>query len=103
MSMLPIDTSITLQRTVDLTRMPSGETLARPEMLQDEFAERFNREIRQQEQQINQSNKTEENLVNKDGRGNSGYDSKKKKKDNKNAKPSSDITKTGGSLFDISI
>jgi hypothetical protein len=103
MSMLPIDMSITVQRTAEVNRLPTGEAAARPEMAQDEFAERFNREVRQQEQQINQSNKTEENLVNRDGRGNNSYNGQKKKKNTKDTKQQPGKAKNSGSLFDISI
>ena len=104
MSMLPIDLSITLQRTTELARQP-GET-ARPEMAQDQFAERFNREVRQNEQQVTQTNRAEENIVNRDGRGNSGganLRQKKKNDEKKDKKPCTNTIGSGGSLLDISI
>jgi hypothetical protein len=106
MSMLPIDMSITVQRTVDMPRTPTGEATARPELAQDEFADRFSREVKQQQEQVNQSAKSsEESTINRDGRGNSGFASGKRKneKEKKGHKQEPQKAGSNGSLFDVSI
>jgi hypothetical protein len=104
-SILPIDMSITVQRTVEINRMPTGEAAARPEMSQDEFAKRLSEEARQQGQQVNTTNKTEENFINRDGRGSGGYAAGKRKKGNekKGSGTKPNKTSSNGSLFDVSI
>ena len=104
MALRPIDMTITIQNASEATR--AGHTDAgRPETVQQQFAEKLQREVQHDDQQVLQTNKTEDNRVDRDGRGNAGGGSSKKKKkpsSNQGTKQSS-ATSGGKSMFDVSV
>jgi len=102
--MLPIDVSITVQRTADMARTQTGEHV-RNEAAQQQFAESLHREVHEQDQRIINTNRSERNDVNPDARGQGGYAKRKAKAPAKAAgsqaakpKPASD-----GAMFDVSV
>ncbi len=102
MSIRPLDLTLTIQRTPEVNRNQTNEGI-RQEVLGQQTADTIKREVQTQDQTVMQANKTEENTVNRDGRGNSGYGGSgggkgKKGKKEESAKP----VKYGGSL-DVSI
>lgn len=103
MSLRPIDMTITLQRAPEINRNQTGENV-RPEVAQQQFADKINREVHLQDQHITQTNKTEDGKVDRDGRGNDGGGSasNRKKREKKEDHPSKPST-TSSSMFDISI
>lgn len=101
MSIRPLDMTITVQRTTEINREQTGEH-ARPEVQQQHAEDKMTRDVQRQEQQVVQTNKTEEGKVDRDGRGNSGGESKKKKRTpREEAKKSA--AKANESMFDVSI
>jgi len=99
----PIDMTITIQNAADANRAGSNEH-ARPETVQQQFAERLQKEFQLNDQHVMQTNKTEENRVDRDGRGNGGGGpgGKRGGKDKKDARAPRQIT-GGGSMLDISV
>ncbi|MCL2664422.1 MAG: hypothetical protein FWE82_02305 [Defluviitaleaceae bacterium] len=99
MALRPIDVSITVQRTPEMRAQTEG---LRPEIAQTQFADKLNKDIAQQERQVNQPQKTEDAKVQPDGKGNAGYAGKQKKR-GKNAQPTDKNKQTGqsGSMLDI--
>ena len=93
MSLRPIDMSITVQRTPEMTRANEN---ARPEVTQQQFADRLNKESLLQEQRVVNTHKSEQNNVDPDGKGHGGFQKRKKKKDEKGKKNT-------GSMLDISV
>lgn len=102
MALRPIDMTITVQRTPEINRTQTGEN-TRPEVTHQQVADRLNREVQQQDQQVIQTSESQEGRIGRDGRGNSGGESsgnrrkKDKNTDTQKNKPESD------SLFDVSI
>lgn len=102
MSLRPIDVTITLQRAPEATRTQTGEN-TRPEVAQQQFADRMEREVQHQDRVVIQTNKTEDNRVDRDGkRGGSGENARKKKQQQKD-KPASARSGSGDSMFDMSV
>ena len=101
MSLRPIDMTITVQHASEVSRSHTGDQ-ARPEIAQQQFADKLNRETQLQDHQVLQSHKSEEGKVDPDGRGNSGGRGSGKKKDDKK-KEQKPVRAAGGSMFDVSI
>ncbi len=72
MSVRPLDIALTVQRTPEIKSNTANEG-ARTEAMMQQSAETIKKEVRLQDQSVMQTNKAEENTVNRDGRGNSGY------------------------------
>jgi len=97
----PIDITLNIQHASDVARSQNANLNARPESAQQQFADRLEKEVRQQEQQVVQSNRSEKNNVNPDGRGNHGGYNPRKKTAKKKEKTTPQAK--GGSLFDITV
>ena len=102
MPLLPIDVSITVQRTADI-RPAANENAARPEVVHQQFADKLNKDVQQQDHQIIKPNKTEDNAVDPDGRGNNGQAGSRNKKKKGSEKDKQPAHTGGGSLFDVSV
>lgn len=102
MAVLPLDMTLIVQRTPEVNRTHANEA-ARPEVAHQQFAERLNRETQIQDQQVTQTNKTEENRVDQDGKGSGGYASRRKNKGKKEEKPAAPRATGSSSMFDVSI
>ena len=102
MSLRPIDMTITVQHASEVSRPHTGDQ-TRPEIAQQQFADKLNRETQLQDQQVLQTNKAEEAKVDPDGRGSGGgHRGSGKKKDDKK-KSQKPVSTTGGGMFDVSI
>ena len=97
----PIDMTITVQRTPELNRSQTGEN-ARPEVAFQQIAEKVNRDTQQQDRQVSQTNKSEGERVDPDGRGSGGGGARGKKK-GQEKKDKKTASSNGGSMFDVSI
>ena len=105
MSLRPIDMTITIQNASEANRVQQSNDNTRPEIAQQQFADRLNKEVQLSDQQVAQTPKSEHARVDRDGRGNTGgKDSGQKKKpaDKKTGKPPA-ARSSGGSMFDISV
>lgn len=103
MAIRAVDMAMPIQRTPEMNRSNLGEQ--RPE-LQQQFAERLNKETAQQEKQVQQTPKGEEAHIQKDGRGSGGYGGgKHKKKDQKEQKDeeSAKVKTASSSMFDMTV
>ena len=101
MSLRPIDMQMPVQRSADVIQA-SNNAAHRPEYLQQHFAERLQREVEHNEKHVRKSNKSEEDTIKREGRGNSKHGSERdnKEKEKKRAALSSLM---GGSLLDIRV
>ena len=71
MSLRPIDMQTPVQRSADVAQS-SNNAAHRPEYMHQQFAERLQREAEHNDRHVRQSNKSEEENINRDGRGHSG-------------------------------
>jgi hypothetical protein len=98
--------TLNIQHASDVARVQSNaeNVNARPEVAQQMFADRLEKEVRQNEQQVVQSNKSEKNEVNPEGRGHGGGHKSKRKATQKKDEPKKATARAGsGSLFDVSV
>jgi len=100
MSLRPIDMQMPVQRSADVIQA-SNNAAHRPEYLHQQFAERLQRETEHNDKHVRQSNKPEEETINRDGRGN-GRNSFGKNAD-KEKKKAALRTLINGSTLDIRI
>jgi hypothetical protein len=63
---------LTVQRTPEIKSNTANEG-TRSELAMQQSADTIKRDVRLQDQSVMQTNKTEQNNVDRDGRGNSGY------------------------------
>ena len=99
MSLRPIDMQMPVQRSADVVQA-SNNAAHRPEYLQQQFAERLQREADHNDKHVRQSNKSEEETINREGRGGSRRGAKKDEKDKKKAALRAF---NGGSIIDIKV
>ena len=100
MSLRPIDMQMPVQRSADVVQA-SNNASHRPEYLHQQFAERMQRETEHNEKHVRESNKSEEEAINRDGRGHSGRGSQKEA--DKEKKKAALRAFNGGSLLDIKV
>jgi hypothetical protein len=102
MAVTAMDMAMPIQRTPEMTRQ-MGES--RPELQNQQFAERLTKETNQQEQQVQQTPQSEEAFIQKDGRGNNAYERNKGKKKGKKGQSNSakGFTQSSSSMFDVSV
>lgn len=99
MSIRPIDLSVLVPKTAEVSKVEHTES-RRPEVEGQQFAETMMKQSEHSGQHVIQSNKTEQESVNKDGSNKNQYERKnKKKKKNDQEKTKSNTT----SMFDVSV
>ena len=76
MSLRPIDMQTSVQRSSEIKNVQNNEA-HRPEVAQQQFAARFQKEVMLQEQQVQQSHKSLDGRINRDAGG--GKNAKQKK------------------------
>ncbi|MCL2203221.1 MAG: hypothetical protein FWB88_04720 [Defluviitaleaceae bacterium] len=101
----PIDISLNIQHAADMARAGSTQNQGRPEVTMQEFANRLEKQAREQQEQVQKSEHTEKNDVNPERQGyGGGYTAKrnaaKKKPEAKKKSPQAVV---GESLFDIRV
>ena len=102
----PIDVTLTIQHAADAHRAGAGDTHAgRPEVAQQMFAERLEKQIREQEKQAREVNQAEKNEVTPDRKGDgSGYQPNRKKQERKLlTKPEKHQSLNSESMYDIRV
>ena len=100
----PIDMTLTIQNSSEAVRAGAvGLHSERPEVAGQMFADRLEKQVRMQEQQVNKTPESEKNDVNPDREGHSGgYQPNRKPTRKKPDKPK--IPKPSGeSLYDIKV
>jgi len=102
----PIDISLNIQHAADMARVATADQQGRPEVAMQQFADRLEKQARQQNEQVQRQENTEKPTVNPDGRNPTGYAAKKKppvkKKTDEKKKPPLTRT-TGEHMYDIRI
>ncbi len=103
MSIRPIDLQVMVHRSAETSKL--NHNSERSEVNYQQFADKFKQETVQKDRQVNELNKSEQNTVDKDGRGNSGGSSKKqdKKPPKKTEQTQQKKPEQGMSMFDISV
>ena len=101
MSLRPIDMQMPIQRSADIIQA-SNNSANRPEHLHQQFAERLQREADHNEKHVRQSNKPEEEIIKREGRGQSKHGSDRENKE-KEKKKAALTALMGGSLIDIRV
>ncbi|MCL2386293.1 MAG: hypothetical protein FWC89_01970 [Defluviitaleaceae bacterium] len=101
----PIDMTLTIQGSAEANRAGQQGALAgRPEVSSQMFADRLEKQVKQQQEQVVQGNKAEKNDVNPDRQGHGGgYQPQRKKKPDDKAKAGVKSKPTGESLYDIKV
>ena len=102
----PIDVTLTIQHAAEAVRAGSGDAHSgRPEVAQQIFADKLEKEIREQEKQAREVNQTEKNEVTPDRKGDgSGYQKNRKRPEKKSlTKPEKHQNMSGESMYDIRI
>ena len=102
----PIDVTLTIQHASEAIRAGAGDTHSgRPEVAQQMFAERLEKQIREQEKQAREVNQAEKNEVTPDRKGDgSGYQRNRKKPEKKPlTKPDKHQSLSSESMYDIRV
>jgi hypothetical protein len=102
----PIDMTLTIQGAADAQRAGAqGAQAARPEVASQMFADRLEKQVQQQQQQVMQSNVAEKADVQPDRQGHGGGYQPNRKPAQKKAEPAKAKTSKpmGESLYDIKI
>ena len=102
----PIDVTLTIKHAAEAVRAGAGDTHAgRPEVAQQMFAERLEKQIREQEKQAREVSQAEKNEVTPDRKGDgSGYLPNRKKQDKKSlTKPDKRQNLGSESMYDIRV
>ena len=106
MSMRPIDFQGGVSRSAELHKINTNEN-NRPDVLQQAFAKEVDKQAQREASQVVQTNKSEFNTINADGRGNNsrGQQKKNEKQKDKPKKKQDGIkyNKNSTSMYDISI
>lgn len=101
MAIRAVDLVMPVQRSTELAQSHRGEN--RPDIQHQQFAERLSKEQELQQQQVQQPPQSEEAMIHKDGRGNSGQGESKGKKKGKKEQQPAQAKKTSDSMFDITV
>ena len=102
MAIRPVDLQVMVQKAGETTRINQHDN-ARPEVAQQLFAEQLEKQARHESQFVQESQKPEQETVDKDGRGpGSEGEGRGKGKERKKEDDQSPIAKSD-SMFDISI
>lgn len=91
-----------VQRGPEINRNQTNDG-ARPEVSFQQFAEKLQKEVQQEDHQVMQSDKSEGNTVDKDGKGNAGGGTSQRKRRKQNEKEDEKQKAKSTSMFDVSI
>jgi hypothetical protein len=93
---------LTVQRTPEIKSNTANEG-TRSELTMQQSADTIKRDVRIQDQNVMQTNKTEQNNVDRDGRGNSGYAGGQGKGKKKHAQETRKAVIEYGGKLDVSV
>ena len=102
----PIDVTLTIKHAAEAVRGGSGDTHSgRPEVAQQMFADKLEKELREQEKQAREVTQAEKNEVTPDRKGDgSGYQRNRKRPDKKSlTKPEKHQGLGSESMYDIKV
>ncbi|MCL2605033.1 MAG: hypothetical protein FWD90_11200 [Defluviitaleaceae bacterium] len=100
----PIDINLNIQHAPDVARMSATENQGRPEIAAQQHADRLEKQIRHQQEQVQRHDAAERPNVNPDHKGHGGgYNPKRKPMQKKEEEKKKTPPKTGGNLLDIRI
>jgi len=101
----PIDVALTIQHAGDAHRAGlQGSLAGRPEVTAQMYADRLEKQLRQQEQSVAKTPETENVDVNPDGKGHGGgYNPKHKRTKAEEEKAKKKAQDSGESLFDMKV
>jgi len=104
----PIDLNLNIQHAADAARVGTNQNQGRPEVAAQQFADRLEKQTKEQNEQVQRQEPTDKANVNPDDKGHGGYAQKKKpakkKTEEKKKAPARAIMRTTGeSMFDIRI
>lgn len=104
MSIRPVDLQVLVQKSGEIHRM--NDNNQRQDLNTQAFADVMKKEVKLDDQQVRNLNKSEQEKINKDGKGNASYDKQEKEKEDEKKEKGKDALKeaprhTG--MFDMSI
>jgi len=101
----PVDISLNIQHAADMARLAGNNQQVRTDLAAQQFAERLEKQTRQQQEQVIRQEEAQKTDVNPDGKGHSGYAAKKKApaKKKPGAKSAPMARTSGESMFDIRV
>jgi len=101
----PIDLTLTIQNAANAQRAGiQGTQAGRPEVASQMFADRLEKQVRQQEQQVAHPAQIDKPDVNPDGKGHGGkYQPNRKNEKKSDTKPKATKVNAGESMYDIRI
>ena len=98
----PIDMAITVQHAADAARAGTNQAQGRPEVAQQQFTDRLEKQVKMQEKQVQSTNESENSNVNPDRQGHGGgYQPNKKKGQKKQETTRRNLPKE--SMYDIRV
>ncbi len=102
MSIRPVDLQILVQRSAETSQ--AHHDPSRAQAAQHHFAEHFKKGVDLKEQHVNETNKSEEQAINRDGRNkNSGGSSQKRSNEKNEIKEKKPAAKNSDSFYDFSV
>ena len=104
MSIRPVDMQITINNGSEISKMNNNQESNRPEVQNQRFGNELQKQTEINTQTVLNSNKSEQDAIHKDGKGQGGSNSNKKnrrKSEKKTSDKSMKAEKTG--MFDVSI
>ncbi|MCL2498740.1 MAG: hypothetical protein FWE90_00210 [Defluviitaleaceae bacterium] len=100
----PIDINLNIQHASDMARMGATENQGRPEVAAQQYADRMEKQVRQQQEQVHRHDPSDRANVNPDGKGHGGgYNPKRKIMQKKEEEKKKTPKKMGDNLLDIRI
>ena len=99
----PVDINLNIQHAPDMARLALTEQQTRPELAAQQFADRLEKQARQQQEQIQKQEATDKANVNPDQKGQNKYNPKRKpvKKKPEEKKKTPPRRTEGESMFNI--
>jgi hypothetical protein len=74
----PIDINLNIQHAAEVVRVGTAESQGRPEIAAQHYADRLEKQARQQQEQVQRKDAADKNSVNPDGKGYGGFNQKRK-------------------------
>ena len=98
----PVDINLNIQHAPDMARLALTEQQTRPELAAQQFADRLEKQARQQQEQIQKQDATDKANVNPDQKGQNAYAKRKPVKKKAEEKKKTPPRRTEGeSMFNI--
>lgn len=103
MAIRPVDLQLLVQKTTEINRMDQGEA-RRPEVQHQQFSQVMQKQTEQETHQVLQTNKSEQDGIDKDGSNQNQYERRKKNKNKDKDELKTKSAKSGStSMFDVTV